>query len=238
MQEKLAEALGQTGKPIIALIFHGRPLVLTEVMPSLDAALLCWQPGIQGGPALYDVLLGRYNPSGKLPMSLPYHLGQVPIYYNHLNTGRPRLSPEDTDWRKRQYADIPNKPLYPFGYGLSYTQFEYGEIMLKDAVMRAGDYLKVQIEVKNSGDRYGEEVLQLCIQDRVAQVSRPVKELRDFRKIGLKAGESKVLNFWVTVEQLKYWNQEMKFGADPGEFMVMIGGDSENLKQHHFFLLP
>ncbi|MBP2832873.1 glycoside hydrolase family 3 C-terminal domain-containing protein [Aquimarina sp. U1-2] len=237
-QEELIKKLAATGKPIILLVMAGRPLVLTEINEEVDALMLCWQPGTEAGNAIVDMLLGEANPSGKLTMSFPYHQGQVPIYYNHLNTGRPPKNPEDKRWGITKYSDAPREPLYPFGYGLSYTSFEIKPPELSHSHIKKSDTLKVSTVLKNTGDRLGAEVVQLYIRDLVASVARPIKELKAFKRIVLKPGEEQVVTFQITEEDLKFWDINMNFIAEPGQFEVYIGNSSHHLKKVSFTLKP
>jgi beta-glucosidase len=236
-QEKLTRAIHATGKPTVMLLFNGRPLTFLWESKNMDAILVCWQPGTMAGNAAADVLWGDYNPSGKLPVTFPYNAGQIPIHYSRLNTGRPRKGPEDKRWGIAKWSDAPNEPLYPFGYGLSYTSFEYSDIILDKPSMKMDESIIVSIKISNTGKYDGEEVVQLYIRDLIADVSRPVKELKGFKKIFLKAGESKTVEFKITTEDLKYWNHEMKYVADPGEFVVFIGGDFRDVKKAKFNLI-
>lgn len=235
-QEKLTKAINATGKPTVMLLFNGRPLTFLWESKNMDAILECWEPGTMAGKALADVLFGDYNPSGKLPVTFPYNAGQIPIHYSKLNTGRPRQGPEDKRWGIAKWADAPNEPLYPFGYGLSYTNFEYSDITLDKSSMKMDESITVSIKVSNTGKYDGEEVVQLYIRDLVANVSRPVKELKGFQKVLIKSGESKTVEFKLTANDLKYWNHEMKYVADPGEFKVLVGGNSQDLKESMFTL--
>lgn len=233
-QEKLTRAIYATGKPVVMLLFNGRPLTFLWESEHMDAILECWEPGTMAGKAVADVLYGDYNPSGKLAISIPYHAGQIPMHYSRLNTGRPSKGPDDKRWGIAGWADAPNEALYPFGYGLSYTTFSYGDVKLDKETMQIEDSLRLSIAVSNTGAYDGEETVQLYIRDLVADVSRPVKELKAFQKVFLKSGETKSLEFTLTAEDLKYWNHEMKFVADPGEFKVFIGGNSRDLKEAKF----
>lgn len=233
-QQDLIKAVLATGKAIVTVLFNGRPLDLSWESKNLSTILEAWQPGTEAGNAVADVLFGDYNPSGKLTMSFPVSVGQIPVYYNQLPTGRVATEPKQM-W-KSVYYDIPNEPLYPFGYGLSYTTFEYGELSLSKSEIAANETLEANITVKNTGKYDGEEVVQLYIRDLVADVSRPVKELKGFQKISLKARESKTVTFKLTVEDLKYWNADLVYKADPGKFKLMVGPSSATLKEKFFVL--
>jgi beta-glucosidase len=189
--------------------------------------LEAWAPGIEGGDAIADVLFGDYNPAGKITMTFPRSVGQIPIYYNHRNTGRP-FDPKSKFTSK--YLDIPNEPLFPFGYGLSYTTFEYGDIELSKTSLKGEETLTAKIKVTNTGKVAGEEVVQLYISDPAATIARAVKELKGFQKIKLNPGESRMVEFPVTTEALKYYHSDLKYDWDPGEFIVQIGTNSQEVK--------
>lgn len=235
-QEKLIQALHKTGVPIVGLIFSGRPLVISEEIEMLDAVLMCWQPGIMAGHAVADVIFGDYNPSGKLPMTIPFHQGQIPIYYNHLRTGRPRLGPEDKRWGVNKWSEVPNEPLFPFGFGLSYTEFAYSDISLSADIITVSDTLELSVLIENAGDYDGEEVVQLYICDESATVTRPAKELKKFRKLFIPKGKSEEVKFQLTDEDLKYWNIDMNYELDPGWFTVYVGSSSADTLQSRFEL--
>jgi beta-glucosidase len=234
-QKDLIKALLKTGKPVVMVLFTGRPLALTWEDEHVPAILNVWFGGSETGDAIADVLFGDVNPSGKLTMTFPQNVGQVPLYYAHKNTGRPLKGPWFQKFQSN-YLDVSNEPLYPFGYGLSYTEFEYGEIKLSLGEITAADSLLVSIDVTNKGTRDGSEVVQLYIRDLVGSVTRPVKELKGFQKIHLKAGESKAVNFVLTLRDLSFYNSALKFVAEPGEFHVFIGGNSRDVKQAAFTL--
>lgn len=232
VQEELVKELAKLNKPMTVVLFNGRPLVLTEVDKTAPAILECWLPGTEAGNAIAEVLFGDYNPSGKLPVTFPYSLGQVPIFYSYKATGRPK---EVGDRYTSKYIDGPNTPLYPFGYGLSYTTFTYENLKVP-ATMRMNDSLIISIDVTNSGNRDGEEVVQLYMNDSVASVTRPVKELRRFKKIALKAGETKTVDFKLTTEDLSFYNRQWEWVAEPGYFTIFVGGDSEKTLKAEFLL--
>ncbi len=232
-QIELLKALKNTGKKIIALVSSGRPLILTKIEPLADAIVQCWILGTEHGNAIADVVSGDYNPSGKTVMTFPYAVGQIPVYYNHFNTGRPTETDGMGNWFAR-YRDIPNEPLYPFGFGLSYTQFTYSKPQLSANTISKGDKLKVTVTVTNSGTRAGEEVVQLYIRDYAASIVRPVKELKGFEKIELNAGESKTVNFTLTAKELSFYNADGKLILEPGKFSVFIGGNSRDTQQIDF----
>ncbi len=227
-QENLLKALVKTGKPVVLVLFNGRPLILKWENEHVTSILDAWFPGTEAGNAIADVLFGNYNPSGKLTMSFPLSQGQIPIYYNAKNTGRP-YNGEDNAKFKSDYLDIPNQPLYPFGYGLSYTSFSYGAITLSEASMTPTQSVTVKLTVTNTGDLDGEETAQLYIRDMVATVTQPVKELKKFQKVYLKKGESREISFTLTTEDLKYVNSDLKWVYDPGAFKIFVGGNSRDV---------
>ena len=232
-QIQLLKALKNTGKKIIVLVSSGRPLILTSIEPLADAIVQCWILGTEHGNAIADVVSGDYNPSGKTVMTFPFAVGQIPVYYNHFNTGRPTETDGMGNWFAR-YRDIPNEPLYPFGFGMSYTQFTYSKPQLSANTISKGDKLKVTVTVTNSGTRDGEEVVQLYIRDYAASIVRTVKELKGFEKINLKAGESKTVTFLLTAKELSFYNAEGKLIMEPGKFSVFIGSNSRDTQQVDF----
>lgn len=223
VQGKLAQAVIAAGKPTIVVLFNGRPLTIAELDKNATAILECWAPGIQGGNAIADVIFGDYNPSGKLPVTFPLVVGQVPIYYNHKNTGRPGdININFTS----KYRDLPLEPLYPFGYGLSYTSFYYSDLKVVNPKLLQNDVLKVQVNLENTGKRSGTEVVQLYMRDLVGSVTRPVKELKGFRRIELQPGEKQTVTFEIPVRNLGFYNQVLQYVVEPGKFNVMVGGNS------------
>jgi beta-glucosidase len=234
-QKKLIRALAQTGKPLVLVMFSGRPLTLEEENKLADAILQVWHPGVEAGNAIADVLFGDYNPSGKLTMTFPRNVGQIPIYYSHRNTGRPQAG-DVFEKFKSNYLDSPNSPLFPFGYGLSYTTFEYSDVALSSTTLSAGGTLEAKVTVSNTGESDGEEVVQLYIRDVVTSITRPVKELKGFQKIFLKVGESKEVSFTLSEEDLKFYNYDLDFVAEPGEFIVFIGTSSVETNEARFVL--
>lgn len=237
VQMSLLKALVATGKPVVLLNFSGRPTVMSWEAENVPAILNVWFGGSETGDAICDVLFGEKSPSGHLTMTMPKALGQIPIYYNHLNTGRP--VPEGVkEYRKYQsnYIDVRNDPLYPFGYGLSYTTFEYGKPRLSGTTMNANGTLTLTVNVKNTGKYDADEVVQLYIRDVAASISRPVKELKGFERISLKAGESRDVNFTIDVDMLKFYNSDLQFVAEPGDFEVMVGGNSRDVQSLKFSL--
>lgn len=231
VQKEFIMELQKTGKPIIVVLMNGRPLAIPWVKENVPAILETWFLGTQAGPAIADVLLGKYNPSGKLPVTFPVSVGQVPIFYSYKNTGRPPIP--GIRWNSK-YLDIPVEPLFPFGYGLSYTTFEYSEITLSDTILLPGGELTAEVTVKNTGVRDGEEIIQLYIRDLVGSVTRPVLELKGFRKESIPAGESVTVLFTITEEDLKFYDINMEFTAEPGDFEVFIGPNSVELKKAKF----
>ncbi|QHM70373.1 beta-glucosidase BglX [Mixta intestinalis] len=235
-QQKLLAALKATGKPLVLVLMNGRALALTHEYQQADAMLESWFSGTEGGNAIADVLFGDYNPSGKLPVSFPRSVGQIPIYYNHLPTGRP-YNPLKPNKYTSHYYDAVNGPLFPFGYGLSYTTFSVSPVKLSSATMPRNGTLEASVTVTNSGKRDGATVVQLYLNDEVASVSRPVKELKGFKRIMLRAGESQTVRFPIDAEALTFWNQRMQQVVEPGKFKVMIGLDSVRTQDAEFTLL-
>lgn len=235
VQEELIKAIVATGKPVVVLISAGRPLVFNWTADHAPAIVYTWWLGTQAGNAIADVLFGDYNPSGKLPMSFPITEGQIPIYYNHYNTGRPATSDSDRFYRSA-YTDLSLYPKYPFGFGLSYTQFSYSDIKLNNPVMKSTDRLTVTVTVTNAGQFDGEETVQLYIRDLVGSVVRPVKELKGFQKVFLKKGESKEVSFTLTVNDLRFYNDKLQYIYESGDFQVYVGGSSADVKQAAFTL--
>lgn len=233
-QRELLKALKATGKPVVLVLINGRPLTMDGDLKNADAVLEAWRPGTEAGDALADVLFGNYNPSGKLTMSFPRSIGQIPIYYNHKNTGRPYIEGQKEDFVSN-YRDQKNSPLFPFGHGLSYTTFSYDEIALSDTILNgSAKKLNVKLKLTNTGKYAGEETVQLYLNDPVASVTRPVKELKQFRKVFLQPGESKEVIFTVTPEDLKFYNSNLKWDWESGEFVVFIGTNSEEVKHARF----
>lgn len=233
VQKDLLKALLQTGKPVVLILFTGRPLALKWEQENVPAILNTWFGGSEAGDAIADVLFGDVNPSGKLPVTFPQNVGQVPLYYNYKNTGRP-LTGKWFEKFRSNYLDVSNDPLYPFGFGLSYTSFSYGDIKLSSSSFKAGGSITASVTVTNSGSRAGKEVVQLYLQDLVGSVTRPVKELKGFQKIALKPGESKAVSFKISEEDLKFYNSDLKYIAEPGDFKVFIGTNSRDVKAAGF----
>ena len=234
-QLDLLKALKATGKPLVVVLMNGRPLTLPWEDQNADAILETWFSGTQGGHAIADVLFGAYNPAGKITATFPRSVGQVPIYYNHKSTGRPYAG-DKLDKYKSRYLDIPNDPLYPFGYGLSYTTFTISKPTLSATTIGMAGALDVQVIVQNTGPADGEEVVQLYVRDVVGSSTRPVRELKGFQKVLLKKGESRTLTFHLTVEDLKFYNDALQFVAEPGEFQVFVGNNSRDVQQASFTL--
>lgn len=234
-QEHIVKVAGRINSKTVAVIFNSRPMTFQNTQNDAAAVLLAWQPGYETGNALADILTGKVNPSGKLPMSFPRNEGQVPIYYNALNTGRPQKY-YGTLWTSG-YLDVSATPAYPFGYGLSYTTFEYSNLTVKKPVIRMDEALEVSITVTNTGKVAGDEVVQCYIRDLVADVARPVKELKGFEKIRLAPGGSRTVTFKLTKDDLAYWNNDLVKKADPGKFKVFVGGSSTNVKEADFELV-
>ena len=235
-QQRLIQALAKTGKPLVLVIMAGRPLVLNMESKLATSILYAWFQGHEAGNAIADVLFGNYNPSGKLTMTFPQNVGQIPIYYNHKSTGRPQVDGQPTQKFRSNYLDVSNEPLYPFGYGLSYTTFAYGDVSLSKKSMAAADKQIATIKISNTGKYDGEEVVQLYIRDMVASITQPVKKLKAFQKIFLKAGESKEVSFTLTKDDLSFVGTDLTTIYEPGEFKVMIGGNSKDVKEASFML--
>jgi beta-glucosidase len=228
LQEMLA-----TGKPVVLVLSNGRPLTLTWENDHIDAIIEAWHGGVQVGNALADILFGDYNPSGKITATFPRSVGQIPIYYNHKNTGHPII--QELKYSSK-YLDIPNEPLFPFGYGLSYTTFEYSNITLDKSEIGANETITAKITVTNTGKRDGEEIVQLYIRDLVGSVSRPVKELKGFKKVMVEAGKSAEITFTLNSEDLAFWRKDMTFGTEPGDFELYIGKNSDDVVTSKFSL--
>jgi beta-glucosidase len=230
-QENLLKALVKTGKPVVLVLFNGRPLILKWENDHMQAILDTWFGGTEAGNAIADVLFGNYNPSGKLSMTFPVSQGQIPIYYNAKNTGRPYSTGDPNTKFKSDYLDITNDPLYPFGFGLSYTKFSYSPLSLSNPNISAAYPVQVKLTVTNNGNFDGEETVQLYIRDMVASVTQPVKELKKFHKLFLKKGESREVAFTLTTDDLKYVNSDLKWVYDPGAFKIFVGGNSRDVME-------
>ena len=238
VQEDLVKAIQATGKPVVVLINAGRPLVFNWTADNVPAIVYTWWLGTEAGNAIANVLFGDYNPSGKLPMTFPREVGQIPIYYNHFSTGRPAKTESETNYVSA-YIDLKNSPKFPFGYGLSYTTFDYSGLKLSSAKIKSNETIKISFQLKNSGKVAGEEVVQLYLKDKFGSVVRPVLELRDFQKVKLNAGESKTIEFTIDKEKLSFYNNKLEWVAEPGDFEVMIGTSSADIKlRSDFELVP
>jgi beta-glucosidase len=236
VQEDLIKELQKTGKPVVVLINAGRPLVFNWTADNMPTIVYTWWLGSEAGNAIADVLFGDYNPSGKLPMTFPRAEGQIPIYYNHLNTGRPAKN-EDDHVYVSAYTDLQNTPKFPFGYGLSYTTFGYSDLKLSKPAIRKGETLEVSLTVANTGNVAGEEVVQLYLRDKFATIVRPVKELKDFRKIKLEPGERKTITFTINDDKLAFYHSDLELKSEAGEFELMIGSSSEDIRLKSSFEL-
>ncbi len=229
VQEDLVKAIQATGKPVVVLINAGRPLVFNWTADNVPAIVYTWWLGTEAGNAIADVLFGDYNPSGKLPITFPREVGQIPIYYNHFSTGRPAKN-EDSKNYVSAYIDLKNSPKFPFGYGLSYTKFDYSGLKLSSTKITSNETIKVSFQLANVGKAAGDEVVQLYIKDKFGSVVRPVLELRDFQKVKLNAGETKTIEFTIDKEKLSFYNNKLEWTAEPGDFEVMIGASSADIK--------
>lgn len=248
-QEELITRISEAGKPLILVIIAGRPITLTNIIDKADAVIMAWHPGTMGGPAITDVLFGEASPGGRLPVTWPKVVGQIPIYYNHNNTGRPpnedTFIPIDSIpvgiWQTSldntsHYRDIGFKPQFPFGYGLTYTRFEYSNIRLSNDVIRAGETIEISADIANVGKKEGTEIVQLYIRDLVGDVVRPVKELKGFMRIHIKPGKKQTVTFSLQTEDLGFYNQRMEFVTEPGQFKVWVGSNSEEGLEGEFEL--
>ena len=229
VQEELIKAIQATGKPIVVLINAGRPLIFNYTADTVPAILYTWWLGTEAGNAIADVLFGDYNPSGKLPMSFPREEGQIPIYYNHFNTGRPAANETATNYVSA-YTDLKNSPKFPFGFGLSYTTFNYSDLKLSKNKIKSTETIEVSMTITNSGKVAGEEVVQLYLRDKVGLVVRPIIELKDFQKIKLNAGETKTVKFTIDKQKLSFYNTDLKWITEPGDFDLMIGSSSSDIR--------
>ncbi len=236
-QQKLIRELVKTGKPVVLVLMSGRPLVISEEMEMPVSILQVWHPGVEAGNAIADVLFGDYNPSGKLTATWPRNVGQIPIYYRMKTTGRPAASASEFEKFKSNYLDVENTPQLPFGYGLSYTNFEYGETTASADELNKDGSITIATTVTNTGDYEGEEVVQLYIHDKVRSITPPMKELKAFKKISLKKGESKEVRFEITVEDLKFYNADLEFVVEPGEFEFFVAGSSDHEFQGTFIVV-
>ena len=234
VQSELLYELSKLDKPVVLLLSNGRPLAIEKEVAASDAVLVTWIPGTAGGDAVADVLLGQYNPSGKLPVTFPRSVSQVPIYYNHLPSNRPG---DPSNRYSCSYIDIPFTPLYPFGYGLSYTTFKYSDLKLDRKEGGENDIVKVSVKVKNTGDFDGEEVVQLYIRDVAASLIRPVKELKAFKKVFIKKGEEKTITFELKPERdFAFYRADMTYGTEPGRFLIFAGTNSQDVLKEEYLL--
>lgn len=236
IQEDLIKEIQKTGKPVVIMINAGRPLVFDWTAKNMPTIVYTWWLGSEAGNAIADVLFGDYNPSGKLPMSFPRSEGQIPIYYNHLSTGKPAENDEDRNYRSA-YIDLKNSPQFPFGYGLSYTTFEYKDLKLSTVQMKESQVIEVSLKLTNTGKVAGEEVVQLYLKDKAASVARPILELKDFQKVKLNAGETKEIKFKIDKEKLSFYNRKLDWVAEPGDFDLMIGTSSADIRLKESFKL-
>lgn len=235
-QRDLLKALLSTGKPVVMVLFTGRPLAIKWEQENVPAILNVWFGGSEAGAAVADVLFGDVVPSGKLTTTFPQNTGQIPMHYNHKNTGRPLADGQWFSKFRSNYLDVSNDPLYPFGFGLSYTNFSYSDITLNSNTMKPDGKIDVSVSVTNNGNYDGKEVVQLYIRDMVGSVTRPVKELKDFSKVFIKKGETKKVSFTIDIEDLKFYNYDLKHVAEPGDFKVFVGGNSRDVKEASFSL--
>lgn len=235
-QRDLLKALLETGKPVVLVLFTGRPLTLTWENENIPAILNVWFGGSEAGDAIADVLFGDVNPSGKLTTTFPQHVGQLPMYYSHKNTGRPLAEGQWFQKFRSNYLDVSNDPVYPFGYGLSYTTFAYDKLSVDKKEISTGGSVTVTVNVTNTGSREGAEVVQLYVRDLVGSLTRPVKELKGFQKVMMKPGESKTITFTLTEKDLSFYRADLTFGAEPGKFQVFVGGNSRDVLQTEFEL--
>jgi beta-glucosidase len=236
VQEELLKVLLATGKPVVVLINAGRPLVFNYTADNATAILYTWWLGSEAGNAIADVLFGDYNPSAKLTITFPQSIGQIPIYYSHFNTGRPALNDENRLYNS-SYIDLSIYPRFEFGYGLSYTTFRYSNLELNKKKMNMDEQIEASVTITNAGQYDGEEIVQVYLRDLVGSIARPVKELKDFKKISLKAGESKTIKFIIDKEKLSFYNQQIQWIAEPGEFELMIGASSRDIRLQDTFQL-
>jgi beta-glucosidase len=228
VQNLLIAAIAATGKPVVLLIHAGRPLIFDKAAAHASSVLYTWWLGTEAGNAIADVLYGDYNPSGKLPMTFPRAEGQVPLYYNYFNTGRPAEG-ANNDYYISSYIDLPNGPAYPFGYGLSYTTFAYSNFHFSSASLKGNQTLTAYVTITNTGNYKGKETVQLYIRDLVGKVVRPVKELKGFQQVELMPGESKTIKFLITVKDLRFYDDQLNYDWEPGEFEIMVGGNSKEV---------
>ena len=238
LQKEFLAELKKIGKPIVLVLMNGRPLTISWENDNMDAILEAWWPGTRGGDAIAQTLFGVNNPNGKLPITFPRSVGQIPIYYNHKNTGRPYLGATDPEQKyKSRYTDSDNSPLFPFGFGLSYTNFSYSNLKISTNKISRNETLRISVNVTNSGNYDGAETVQLYIKDVVGSVTRPVKELKRFEKVVIKKGETKTISFEITAEDMRFYDKNMKFTAEPGDFEIFVGGNSDTNYKETFELI-
>ena len=235
VQQELLEAVFKVNPNIVLVLNNGRPLTITWADENIPAIVEAWQLGTQTGNAVAQVLYGDYNPSGKLPMSFPRNVGQCPIYYNFHNTGRPTNSEGNVFWS--HYTDVEKTPQFPFGFGLSYTTFEYKNLKLDKSTYSKGEKVNVSVELTNTGNFDGKETVQLYIRDLVGSVTRPVKELKGFQKVLIKKGATQTVTFELSVDDLKFYNSDLQFVAEPGKFEVFVGTNSDTTEKVEFELV-
>ena len=236
VQVKLLEELVKCGKPLVLVLFNGRPLTMEKEAAQVPALLDVWFGGSESGDAIADVLFGDVNPSGKLTMSFPKNVGQIPIYYSHKNTGRPLGEGQWFQKFRSNYLDVDNDPLFPFGFGLSYTRFEYGSVQLSTNNLSQNESLEASVVLSNTGDYDGKEIVQLYVRDLVGSVTRPVKELKGFQKVFLKAGESTTVSFHLNASELGFYKANGTYFVEPGEFELFIGPSSTTVNSAKFLL--
>jgi beta-glucosidase len=236
VQEDLIKAVMASGKPLVVLLMAGRPMVFNWTADHVPAILYTWWLGNQAGNAMADVLYGNYNPAAKLPITFPRTEGQIPIYYNHFNTGRPARNDNDVNYTSA-YIDLQNSPKYAFGYGLSYTSFKYSNLRLSKKSMLKKDHINVSFDLQNTGKYAGKEVTQLYLRDMVSQPVRPIKELKGFQKVMLKPGETKTITFVIDEAKLAFYNDKLERITQPGEFSLMIGSASDDIRLQDSFEL-
>jgi beta-glucosidase len=240
IQQQLVEEIYKTGKPIVLLLVNGRPLAIQWIHDNIPAIVETWTLGSEAGHAVADVLSGAYNPSGKLPVTFPRNVGQVPIYYSQKSTGREYLGDNKEPGHERvyisRYLHQKNTPLYPFGYGLSYSNFVYENLTLNKDKMSTEDSIQVNVTITNKSEVPGEEVIQLYIRDLVGSVTRPVKELKAFSKVRFNANETKTISFKIDAEMLSFYRADMSWGTEPGKFHVFVGGNSQDVLMKEFVL--
>ena len=236
IQQKLLERISEANENVVVVLFNGRPLDLRDVVSKAKAVLEVWMPGTEGANAIADVVFGAYNPGGKLTMSFPYSVGQTPVHYNEYSTGRPHVPGKDKDRFRSKYLDIPNAPLFPFGYGLSYTTFTVSPLQLDREELTEDREIKAAVTVKNTGETEGTETVQLYLHDVAASVVRPVKELKDFRKVILQPGEEKEIIFTITEKELRFLTENNRVESEAGTFEVFVGADSMTENKAEFVL--